>query len=70
MTYTPAVKSGGKKNYSPTFSFWDVIFGTFYMPAGKLPQEYGNGQPDFPKDFIGQMIVPFKQFVQNMPKKR
>lgn len=59
---------GGKKNYAPTFSFWDVIFGTFYMPAGKLPQEYGNGQPDFPKDFIGQMIVPFKQFVQNLRK--
>ncbi len=59
---------GGKKNYSPTFSFWDVIFGTFYMPKGQLPQEYGNGQPDFPKDFIGQMIVPFKQFIRNMRK--
>ncbi len=59
---------GGLKNYAPTFSFWDVLFGTFYMPKGQLPQEYGNGEPGYPKDFYGQMVVPFKQFVHNICK--
>ncbi len=53
---------GGEKNFAPTFSFWDVLFGTFYMPEGKLPEEYGVDDPDFPKDFFGQIIVPFRQF--------
>ncbi len=61
-----SVDEGGKKNYSPTFSFWDVFFGTFYMPEGKLPQEYGNSEPNYPKDFIGQMIVPFKHIARNI----
>lgn len=60
---------GGMMNYAPTFAFWDVMFGTFYMPEGKLPQEYGTFDPDFPKDFAGQIIVPFKQFFQSFRSK-
>jgi len=50
---------GGESNFAPTFPVLDVIFGTFYMPEGKLPQEYGVDDPDFPKDFVGQMVMPF-----------
>lgn len=61
---------GGEKNFSPTFSLWDVLFGTFYMPEGQLPQEYGVDDPDFPKDFFGQMIVPFRQFAAIMSRSK
>jgi sterol desaturase/sphingolipid hydroxylase (fatty acid hydroxylase superfamily) len=53
---------GGESNFAPTFAFWDVMFGTFYMPEGQLPDEYGVDDPNFPKDFIGQLIYPFKTF--------
>ncbi|WP_168201773.1 sterol desaturase family protein [Phreatobacter aquaticus] len=62
------VHLGGEKNFAPTFSFWDYMFGTFYMPEGELPEEYGVDDPDFPKDFIGQMVVPFRQFIQTFQR--
>ena len=66
-----APDQGGDKNFSSTFSIWDKLFGTFYMPEGQLPQEYGVDDPLFPNDWAGQMIVPFKQFaarIQEPPK--
>jgi sterol desaturase/sphingolipid hydroxylase (fatty acid hydroxylase superfamily) len=50
---------GLDKNFAPTFPILDVLFGTFYMPPGKLPQHFGNGDPDFPEDFWGQLLHPF-----------
>lgn len=50
---------GGEKNFAPTFPFWDVMFGTFYMPQGVLPQVYGVDDPDFPPGFFQQLIYPF-----------
>jgi hypothetical protein len=49
---------GLNKNFAPTFPFLDLIFGTFYMPPGKLPEQFGNGEPDFPEGFLGQLIYP------------
>jgi sterol desaturase/sphingolipid hydroxylase (fatty acid hydroxylase superfamily) len=59
------VDEGGEKNFSSTFAIWDLMFGTFYMPEGKLPSTYGVDDPNFPKDFIGQMLVPFKMFYRS-----
>ena len=56
------VDEGGDMNFSSTFAIWDVLFGTFYMPEGKLPSNYGVDDPNFPKHFIGQMLVPFVMF--------
>jgi sterol desaturase/sphingolipid hydroxylase (fatty acid hydroxylase superfamily) len=53
------VDEGGSSNFAPTFPFIDVVFGTFYMPEGKLPQTYGVDDPGFPKDFAGLVIAPF-----------
>lgn len=50
---------GGDKNFAPTFSLWDALFGTFYMPAGRLPQTYGVDDVQFPRGFLGQLIYPF-----------
>lgn len=53
-------QEGMDKNFAPTIPLFDVMFGTFYMPEGKLPQQYGVPGSDIPNDFIGQMIWPFK----------
>ena len=50
----PAVRN---KNFAPTFPVLDLMFGTFYMPKGVLPADYGvDGVPGH---FLGQMIYPF-----------
>lgn len=52
---------GMDKNFAPTFPLLDIMFGTFYMPEGRLPESYGVPGSDIPESFIGQMIWPFKQ---------
>jgi sterol desaturase/sphingolipid hydroxylase (fatty acid hydroxylase superfamily) len=52
---------GIDKNFASTFPFLDVLFGTFYMPPGELPEDFGNGDPDFPDDFWGQLFHPFRK---------
>ncbi len=52
---------GIDKNFAPTFPVLDVVFGTFFMPAGRLPEQFGNGERDFPEDFWGQLIHPFRR---------
>ena len=50
---------GGNSNFASTFAVWDVLFGTFYMPAGNLPVNYGVDDPRFPAGFLGQLVYPF-----------
>ena len=46
------------RNFAPTFPVWDLLFGTYYMPRGVLPSNYGvDGVPGH---FIGQLIYPFR----------
>lgn len=52
-------EEGLDKNFAATFSFLDVIFGTFYMPAARRPVAFGTGDEAFPRSFWGQFIYPF-----------
>jgi sterol desaturase/sphingolipid hydroxylase (fatty acid hydroxylase superfamily) len=52
---------GGEKNFAATFPILDVIFGTFYMPAGELPDHYGIVDRGFPPSFGAQLVHPFTQ---------
>ena len=53
---------GGSKNFAPTFPVLDIIFGTFYMPKGKLPEHYGVTDKKFPVNhFIDQLFYPFRK---------
>jgi sterol desaturase/sphingolipid hydroxylase (fatty acid hydroxylase superfamily) len=54
-------KEGIDKNFASTFPVLDLIFGTYYMPTGKLPEHFGNGEQDFPEDFWGQLLYPFRK---------
>ena len=53
-------EEGGNANFAPTFSLWDWMFGTFYMPEGKLPQVFGNDDRAFPEGYFNQLAYPFK----------
>jgi WD40 repeat protein/sterol desaturase/sphingolipid hydroxylase (fatty acid hydroxylase superfamily) len=53
-------EEGGDRNFASTFPFLDLLFGTFYMPAGQLPEKFGNDEEGFPEDFWGQFIHPFR----------
>src|ERR1700678_588667 len=45
------------RNFAPTFPLLDLMFGTFYMPKGVLPQSYGVD--GVPPHFLAQLIYPF-----------
>src|SRR5439155_11746768 len=53
-------EEGLNKNFAPTLALLDVIFGTFYMPPGRLPEQFGNGDAHFPQGFWAQLAYPFK----------
>lgn len=46
------------KNFANMFPFWDMIFGTYYMPKGRYPENFGICEP-MPKGFLGQLWEPF-----------
>ncbi len=54
-----AADRGGEKNFAATFPVLDVLFGTFYMPAGELPDNYGIADRNYPTTFQGQLARPF-----------
>ena len=45
------------KNFAPTFPVLDLMFGTFHMPKGQLPEAYGA--EGVPEDVLGQLAHPF-----------
>jgi sterol desaturase/sphingolipid hydroxylase (fatty acid hydroxylase superfamily) len=46
------------KNFAGLLPFWDRIFGTYYMPPGRVPENFGINE-DFPRDLVGQLLRPF-----------
>ena len=46
------------RNFAPTFPVWDLMFGTFYMPRGVLPSDYGV--EGVPHHFLAQLVYPFR----------
>jgi sterol desaturase/sphingolipid hydroxylase (fatty acid hydroxylase superfamily) len=51
---------GGSSNFAPTFAIWDVMFGTFHMPEGRLPEVFGVDEHAYPQSYLGQLVHPFK----------
>lgn len=45
-------------NYSVFLPIWDIIWGTYYMPADRRPLVYGQDE-DTPTSVPGQMLAPF-----------
>jgi sterol desaturase/sphingolipid hydroxylase (fatty acid hydroxylase superfamily) len=52
------------KNFAGLLSFWDVLFGTYYFPAGRLPEDFGIDDASFPGHLVGQLAYPFRRTKQ------
>lgn len=52
---------GGNANFSGIFSLWDRLFGTYYMPAGRLPERFGLAEEVMDESFWAQMVQPFRK---------
>ncbi len=49
---------GGNRNFATNFAFFDLLFGTFHLPAGRLPQRYGIVERDMPEGLGMQVLYP------------
>ncbi|MBI1214592.1 MAG: hypothetical protein GC185_02090 [Alphaproteobacteria bacterium] len=54
-------EEGLDKNFAGLFPWIDRIFGTYYMPKGKLPQKFGLYKEEIPPGFWAQMMYPFRK---------
>ena len=57
--HTP-LEQGGNTNFAGTFPIWDILFGTFRMPEGRLPDNYGRDEATMPTEIVGQLAFPFR----------
>jgi sterol desaturase/sphingolipid hydroxylase (fatty acid hydroxylase superfamily) len=48
-------------NFSSTFSLWDRMFGTYYMPQGQRPRHYGIDDAAMPEGLMPQIVYPLLQ---------
>lgn len=56
-----SLEEGGDTNFAGTFPIWDILFGTFRMPEGVLPENYGVDDKEFPEGIGRQLAYPFQQ---------
>ncbi|MEO8300581.1 MAG: sterol desaturase family protein [Rhizomicrobium sp.] len=49
------------KNFAGTFALWDLMFGTFHMPAHALPRNYGIADKEMPEGLVPQLLYPILQ---------
>ncbi|MGQ0804366.1 MAG: sterol desaturase family protein [Actinomycetota bacterium] len=49
------------KNYAGFLPLMDMIFGTYYMPKNRRPQEYGTDDPVPPTGYLAQLAYPFRR---------
>jgi sterol desaturase/sphingolipid hydroxylase (fatty acid hydroxylase superfamily) len=47
-------------NYSVFLPLWDMVWGTYYMPADRRPQIYGQSE-NTPRSVPAQMLAPFSK---------
>jgi sterol desaturase/sphingolipid hydroxylase (fatty acid hydroxylase superfamily) len=50
---------GRDKNFAGLLPLWDILFGTYYMPA-QQPTQFGVAEP-VPENLIGQLVWPFQE---------
>jgi sterol desaturase/sphingolipid hydroxylase (fatty acid hydroxylase superfamily) len=55
-------EEGLGKNFAGLFPIFDVIFGTFYMPQGQQPKNFGIIGEPIKETFFAQLIYPFRHW--------
>ncbi|HET6340160.1 MAG TPA: sterol desaturase family protein [Polyangiales bacterium] len=51
---------GGNKNFSNVFSLWDLLFGSYYLPQGRMPEVFGLDDGYMPERYLTQLAAPFR----------
>lgn len=46
------------KNFAGLFPCWDILFGTYYLPRDRWPENFGINEP-MPAGYLGQLWAPF-----------
>jgi len=54
-----------RSNYSVFLPIWDIVFGTYFMPAHRRPEQYGINEP-MPTGLVKQLAYPLR----GLPKPR
>jgi sterol desaturase/sphingolipid hydroxylase (fatty acid hydroxylase superfamily) len=52
--------SESNNNYGNNLIIWDLLFGSWHLPANQHVKELGLVNRDYPMDFKSQMLGPFK----------
>jgi sterol desaturase/sphingolipid hydroxylase (fatty acid hydroxylase superfamily) len=55
-----AAEEGRDKNFAGLFPVWDLLFGTYFAPAG-APTEFGAGSEPVPAGIWRQLAYPFRR---------
>jgi len=55
------------KNFAGLFPIWDLLFGTYYMPKGRYPENFGICEP-MPGGYFGQLWEPFARLFRKTRK--
>lgn len=58
----------GNMNYGENLMIWDLIFGTFYNPAGRRPPTDIGIQEAMPEAFLHQLAWPFRNMSLKAPE--
>lgn len=62
-----AEDAGLNRNFAGLIPAYDMLFGTYYMPKGKLPEVFGARDAQVPDGFWGQMLYPFRKSAAKAP---
>lgn len=46
------------RNFAGLLPLWDILFGTYYMPRDRMPDDFGIQEP-MPSGFLAQLKAPF-----------
>jgi sterol desaturase/sphingolipid hydroxylase (fatty acid hydroxylase superfamily) len=55
------------KNFAGLLPVWDILFGTYYMPKGRYPENFGIHE-EMPEGFLGQLWMPFARLLGRATK--
>jgi sterol desaturase/sphingolipid hydroxylase (fatty acid hydroxylase superfamily) len=55
------------KNFAGLLPLWDIVFGTYYMPKGRFPEDFGIFEP-MPQGYFAQLWEPFAVLVRRQKK--
>jgi sterol desaturase/sphingolipid hydroxylase (fatty acid hydroxylase superfamily) len=62
-------REGLDKNFAGLFPVFDLLFGTYDMPAGRQPMRFGLARERIPEGFFAQLACPFRRMPRT-PERR